>query len=178
MLVAILLRLGGALLVLLALFGWGQAFSRRLALRLPPFQSAALGFALFLLVGGLLGTFGLYGKSEIAAEIVLGDVFGIYFLARRGSSPALPANAWLRAIPFLGAGLLVLLTAQHGYWFIQGDDMQGYLPLIKKLADTGKLGNMPFSEKRVWDLGGVSILQAVFVEWFGASAVNLADLGI
>ncbi len=178
MLVAILLRLGVGLLVLLALFGLGQAFSRRLALRLPPFQSAAVGLALFLLIGGLLGTFGFYGKSEIAAEIVLGDALGIFYLARRAPAPVLPAAAWLSAIPFFVAGVLVLLTAQHGYWFIQGDDMQGYLPLIKKLADTGQLGNMPFSEKRMWDLGGISILQAVFVDWFGVSAVNLADLGI
>jgi len=170
------IRIAGAVLVLAALFGLGRAFSRCLGLRLAPFQCAAVGLGIFLIIGGLLGALGLYGKGEIAAEILLGDALGVFYLVRRAGP--LPAKVWRGAVPFFVAGLLVLLIAQHGYWFIQGDDMQGYLPLIKKLSDTGQLGNMSFSEKRMWDLGGVSILQAVFVGWFGVSAVNLADLGI
>ena len=180
MIFEILLRVVAALLVLAALFGFGEVLCGRLKLRLAPFQSATVGLCCFLVAGGLLGALGLYLKPVIAVEILGGVCAAVYCLLRRlrEGTGTTEFKGWLSALPFVAASLLVLLTAQHAYWFLQGDDMQGYLPLIRKLSDTGVLGDASFSEKRFFDLGGVSVLQAVFFGWFGASAVNLADLGV
>jgi hypothetical protein len=175
----ILLRLGAALLVLLSLFGFGETLSRRLALSSTPFQSATIGLCLFLAGGGFLGVAGLYGTVAVSVLIGAGVLLGLFHVFRRlVEQPAIGRSEAITALPFLVAGILVLLTAQHGFWFVQGDDMQGYLPLIKKLVQTGVLGSSSFSEKDFFDLGGASVLQGVFVGWFGVSAVNLADLGI
>ena len=174
----IILRLGSELVVLLSLFGWGEALCARLSLRVTPFQGAAIGLGAFLVLGGLLGALGLFGHFGSTLLVAAGVLPGLFYLHRRLRGTNFSKRDLLAAQPFLAAGLLAMAAAQHGFWFSPGDDMQGYLPLIKKLSDTGLLGDSSFSEKRLFDLGGASVLQSVFVGWINVSAVNLADLGI
>ena len=152
----IILRLGSELLVLLSLFGWGEAVCARLSLRMTPFQGGAIGLCVFVVLGGLLGALGCvrsFRCNPVVLVFSAGALAGLFYLRRRIRDTAFGWRDLWTALPFLAAGLAVMAVAQHGFWFSSGDDMQGYLPLIQKLSDTGVMGDSSFSEKRLLDLG-------------------------
>jgi hypothetical protein len=57
------------------------------------------------------------------------------------------------------------------------DDLRGYLPLARRLLDTGNL-NEPWSAHRVQSLGGFDLLRALPIAGLGDSAVGVAETAI
>ena len=157
----------------LALLGCGWTVLR--LLRLPERSVAAAGItgvAAFLFLGGLANGAHLLGATPMYVFVACGLACLLamlpHLLSRRPftstpmpSRPSLPG--WLPlalGCALLGALLVGNLTSR--VW--NTDDLDGYLPIAIKTAQTGSLQPDPFSERRLTTgLGGGSILDALML---------------
>lgn len=189
-----------ALLLLVALAGWGHLVAR-LANPSSPTPAtgiaAALGLAGVILLGGISQLAGIAGRPLLLVLAAVGTGLAAGLVADPTS--ALPDRfRRLRAAaaddPFLAAATLavVALALLHlagsvagNIWtnvdfrpFDPHDDEQSYLALVRRLLDTGTLGLDPFDSRRLASLGGQSLFQALAVAPLPLRAIHLADAGV
>lgn len=174
---------------LLAALGWGAAVGRLCGLRrVDAGLAMALGFALLIIVGGVLN---LAGVVTLTATLLLGGGGIVTLLAALTQARLRHHLVDVFTVPGASSAVRVLhgvvlaivaihfLGSAHAAAFNEDDDMQAYLMFPAKIAQTGHLGIDPFSGRRNESgLGGSYFLGATQLFFTDARASNLMDAGI
>jgi hypothetical protein len=142
---------------------------------------AGWGMALSLFIGGFLNLICMARPAILVIYVILGSaihIFTLFFRSRSGyrAKHLLPA----RLLNYLPAILLVTIyyagsVAITG--FNAGDDHLGYIPLVKRMLQTGTLIE-PFSLRRLAAFGGQTFLQAIILSVGSVKNMKLMDIGI
>jgi FtsH-binding integral membrane protein len=163
-------------LILISFAGWGDLAKRNLAPRADVDWGlrAAWGLAVTVAVGGLFCFLGLARAPVLVAWICGGvALFAQALLFGRrppgasavGSGDSLPRATPLGWESVLAAGVVcatafIYLSAAGHTFPNPSDDWPAYLPLVRKLLQTGTLVE-PFSVRRMAAYGGQTLLQAL-----------------
>jgi len=169
------------LLLLLSLTGWGSGLARWLfpGRRVSWGLRAAWGMGAVLAAGGALLLAGWARPGPLVGLVALGLV--LFFLDLGAARTAAPrTRPWVLA----ALALLYLLAATQALgWLLfnnynPNDDLIAYLPLAKKLIQTGTLVD-PFSLRRMAAYGGQEFLHALqYIAGTGAVHMHLMDRGV
>ncbi|MBA7465090.1 hypothetical protein ES707_00252 [subsurface metagenome] len=161
--------------LLLSFIGLGSLLSRFLfpQKEVDWGQRAAWGVALTIFLGGILNLFGAISRTTVLFLIEIGFFSFFFFDSRRLKDyllklPKSVIRLWHEdKIAVLGIFLvLILLLARYAAWVnvpfnFHTDDVHGYLVFPQKMLQTGSLGKEPFSERRIFALGGHSFLHVL-----------------
>ena len=139
---------------------------------------ACWGIVLTLAIAGVLMVFGLAGQSVLFTVALLGIVL---FLVECGLHLAVQGSAWeirgglnfRRLLPLLPAVCLLAFfyaTSVQTHTADPWDDWSAYLPMAKRLAQTGTLLD-PFSVRRLLTFGGQQVLDVQLLA--GGSFLNI-----
>jgi hypothetical protein len=178
-----------AALILASFAGWGSLLDRSLFGRRADLGLRMIwGASAVLFVGGVAGAASLVSRG-LMVTLLLGGVISLGFhvvrerdanlASLRFAARALRRNGLVTAI--LAAVLLgALLRALGGAADISSnpyDDDVAYLPMIKRLVQTGTLIE-PFSFRRLSALGGTTFFQALLTPHASYRHINTFDRGI
>src|SRR5262249_9225911 len=143
------LSLIGSVVVVASFAGLGRIVQRTFGERGAIYEAIALGFAVNLIIGGLLN---LLGAISLATLIPL-EIAGLlaFFLDRRQLIYEIKRYP-KQPYPFLVLSVFYLLSVTNGA-FNWSDDFNGYLIPVEKIIQTHQLGSDPFLIER---LGGLS----------------------
>jgi hypothetical protein len=178
------------LLVLLAFVGWGAGLNALLFRdRRADFGLRAIwGASAMLFVGGILAAASLYSRM---AGLVLVDIgliaFAVFLYRERHARVEALRFTW-RAARINGllsvlVGVLLFAALVHYLGGVADatsnpyDDDTAYLPMVRKLIDTGTLIE-PFSFRRLSALGGQTFYQALVVPHASYHQPHTFDRGI
>lgn len=183
--------------LLVSSYGWGRLAARWIYRRPPQSWSfsVALGFALWVFIGGILNAFNISTANAITFIWVLGLLFAVsltftFYLTETTprkqllavwqsfSDPISRPNAIGRLLPiisiFLASGFL-LTTIVPTFTFNYHDDFFKYFPRIVRMTQTGAVGGTPFDYVGIDSLGAHSFLQAFIVIYLPLQYVNGFD---
>lgn len=168
--------------------GWGGIVSRLTRVRAAWPEKAVLGVSLLVVVCGVLERAGMLSRQFYVAWTVVGLL--AWIPALRSVRPALRnpfrfhptldgrARWGLAALALLTAALFVLSARSTGRYNLY-DDGPAYCVFPEKVLQTGKLGEDPFSERRiVTSLGGKPTLDALALALAGSGRSHMLDTGI
>ncbi|MDP9170189.1 MAG: hypothetical protein M3N54_06205, partial [Acidobacteriota bacterium] len=182
-----------AVVILLAMIGWGDILHR--ILRLNDLRQWAVlgctGFAFTTFAGGLLNLAGIISPLTVAAYLAIG--FGATLLGRpdagmpEGSLKRLSraglviaiVAALLLSVRLLGS-LVVLSPTATPVTFNVFDDFQGYFVYPEKMIRTGSMGFDPYSLRRTatHSLGGSAFLKSMVLTLGSEQNFYLLDAGL
>jgi hypothetical protein len=167
------LSLIGSVLVLASFAGLGRIVQRTFGEQGAIYEAIALGFAVNLIIGGLLN---LLGAISLATVITI-EAAGLlaFFLDRRQLIYEIKKYP-KQLYPFLVISVFYLLSVTNGVFNWQ-DDFNGYLIPVEKIIQTHRLGSDPFLIER---LSGLShfYAQAFYALQFGYEHLSLFDPGL
>lgn len=176
------------LVTMLAFAGWGSWLHHVVRPRAPLDVGLRLvwGASVVVAFGGLLATMSWFGSRATLLLVCGGVVSALYFGFREARTIGRVTFVFgrkLRLAPaLLGVGLFVIamwgyLGAASDALVNPADDTVGYLPLVRRLLETGTLYE-PFSERRALVLGGHQLLQAVMLVRSRLDQLSLFDTGV
>jgi hypothetical protein len=166
-----------------AIFGYGLSGLRLLGLRRSSLAVAGvLGVSLWIALGGILNLLHLLRPAVFFTLVASGIVLlAVEILLRRREPKTTPAPFSLLSKLALAAAALLILTLIVGTMRVRSwgvDDIQGYLALGIKTAQTHALQPDPFSQRRVQaSMGGGSFLDALMYATGDIRAMNFIDSG-
>jgi hypothetical protein len=167
------LSLIGSVLVLASFAGLGRIVQRTFGEQGAIYEAIALGFAVNLIIGGLLNLLGAISLTTVIAIEIVGLL--AFFLDRRELIYEIKKYP-KQLYPFLVISVFYLLSGTNGA-FNWSDDFNGYLIPVEKIIQTHQLGSDPFLLQR---LGGLShfYAQAFYVLQLGYEHLSLFDPGL
>src|SRR5262249_17539046 len=168
------LSLIGSLVVVASFAGLGRIVQRTFREEGEIYEAIAVGFAVNLIIGGLLN---LFGAISLATVITI-EAAGLlaFFLDRRQLIYEIKKYP-KRPYPFLVVSAFYLLSVTNGA-FNWSDDFNGYLIPVEKIIQTHQLGSDPFLQERLVALGSHFYAQAFYVLQFGYEHLSLFDPGL
>ncbi len=188
---AYFLAFGWGICILMSFIGWGTLVGR---LALPGRQvswgqRAAWGMILSVIFGGLLNVFSLISGPLLLVYVGLGLVSWSWFSLHDGRATLMSIADSGRVLGNdrrLAAGTLLVLmlvavhyaTSVYSYKFNAHDDLQGYFVFPVKMLQIGSMGPDPFSERRMFSLGGQSFLHTFILCVASEHSLKLLDRGI
>ncbi|MBW4038689.1 MAG: hypothetical protein HIU91_07395 [Acidobacteria bacterium] len=174
-----------AVIVFLAIAGWGTAALRLLRVPKPSLPLAAIaGFSIFVFLGGCLN---LTQGISPAARLALIAVGVVCFLLIRPTlvparvdtqHPSTPRSSWTRPVLFLAACVFLIRfgASVHTSYYQHDDDYNFYLAAPVKMAALHAYAADPFSERRVMSsLGGNYFLQTLILSELPVEDIQMAD---
>jgi hypothetical protein len=167
------LALIGSILVVASFAGLGRIIQRTFREESAVAESIALGFAVNLIIGGLLNLLGAISLVTVIAVEIVGLV--ALFLDRRQLIYELKRYP-KQPYPFLVVSVFYLLCITTGV-FNWDDDFNGYLIPVEKIIQTHQLGSDPFLLSRLHGLSHF-YAQAFYVLQFGYEHLSLFDPGL
>jgi hypothetical protein len=169
---------------ILAFVGWGRTLELVVrcweggspSLPLPTGVAAGLGLAVSLVAAGPLVAIDLFLPGLGLAWLALGLVAALRLWRPVGGlRSSLQVRRGLQAVVLGIQAIYLTLHATLLASWSPFDDTVAYLPLIRRLSQTGGLIE-PFSQRRMGTLGGFTALQAVFGAGLGANTSFVADV--
>jgi hypothetical protein len=173
LIVSHVLPLIGSVLVLASFAGLGRIVQRTFGEQGAIYEAIALGFAVNLIIGGLLNLLGAISLTTVIAIEIVGLL--ALFLDRRRLIYELKKYP-KQAYPFLVVGVFYLLSVTNGV-FNWTDDFNGYLIPVEKIIQTHQLGSDPFLIERLTGLSHF-YAQAFYALQFGYAHLSLFDPGL
>ena len=172
---------GWGLCILLSFIGWGSLLREAILPKkdIDWGQRAAWGVGLSILVGGILNLFSAISRVTVISYVIIGILDFFLF-----SFPKNPSRLWREdKIAMLGIFLVFLLVfLRYAAWvtvpYFHTDDFHGYLVFPQKMLQAGSLGADPFSERRIYALGGHSFLQTLVFSFLQLQNLYIVDCGI
>ena len=167
------LSLIGSVLVVASFAGLGRIVQRTFREQGAIYEAIAIGFAVNLIIGGLLNLLGAISLATVVAIEIVGLL--ALFLDRRQFIYEIKKYP-KQLYPLLVVSVFYLLSVTNGA-FNWDDDFNGYLIPVEKIIQTHQLGSDPFLLER---LGGLShfYAQAFYVLQFGYEHLSLFDPGL
>jgi hypothetical protein len=158
--------------VVAALSGWKRISSERVRLDGP--MNIAIGFALFLAVGGFAVAANVAYFVPLLTWLIVGAILALVLFIRRADISERARHFELRvllpAVCALGGLALALAPVGLAKWS-EADDAPAYTYLSQRLLATGGLID-PFNSRRIQNYGGAELAQALVVKIAGTSAIN------
>jgi hypothetical protein len=178
-------------IILISFAGWGDLARRQLASKADVDWGlrAAWGMAVTVAAGGLLCFLGLARAPVLVAWLCGGVALfaqALLFSRHAGAayapdelSPGATRPGWelVLAVGVVGATAFIYLGAAGHTFPNPSDDWPAYLPLVRKLLQTGTLVE-PFSVRRMAAYGGQTLLQALTLVVAKDSQIQIFDGGI
>ncbi len=179
-----------SVLILLSVAGYGSLLLRLAGVRRAPLTTAAsAGFAVTLLLGGLLNLRGLIAVPVLYGFLALGLLAGALGWYQRGTAtePATPrittaSSEWLANALLLGFVCMFALrlgASVHTPYYQISDDYNFYLASPVKMLQTHHFAADPFSERRIMSsLGGNNFLEVLVLAALPVEDVQMADRAV
>ena len=179
-----------SMLILLSVAGYGSLLLRLAGVRRAPLTTAATsGFAVVLLLGGLLNLRGLIAVSVLYGLLALGLVAGALGWLQRGapteaarSQAATSSGSWAAGallLVFAAMFALRLGASVHTPYYQISDDYNFYLASPVKMLETHHFAPDPFSERRIMSsLGGNNFLEVLVLAALPIEDVQMADRAV
>ncbi|HKT80051.1 MAG TPA: hypothetical protein VJP86_07505 [Vicinamibacterales bacterium] len=140
----------------------------------------ALGLALTTIVGGPLNLFGWFSLTTVRIYLAIG-LAGTIVSAMGRVSPT--QTRWPRwaGVAVVGAGIVMIALSVVGgavHAFNPHDDLHAYLDFPVRMLQTGSLGADPFSERRMLEYGGQTVLYALVLGLVDVASVHILECGV
>lgn len=193
-----LFPLTASLLVLIGgftvFYGYGKFFAEKVlqmrGLGLGHF--ACIGYALFLCFCGYLEIFRLgsalfffiFSLVGLGCAISLTKMSSLNSLCNRvieyvGTLSKVKIGLFYLAIGLIVGFILTYLINLSAYPFNDGDDLQGYLVLSRRILDEGYQGGDVFNLRAiVQGFGGGNYINAFFLQWMPLRFIHIAEGGL
>ncbi len=177
-------------IVYLALVGWGWLAANLLRPRREPHWSmlAAWGLVVTTVLGGPVNLLGAISHLVVRAYVAAGVMALIVMVVRRRiQGRKRPDRMFVldrRSLLIGGAALvlsvmtLMAVVGGAARVFNPHDDFHAYLSFPVKMLEAGSLGSDPFSERRMLEYGGQSLLHAVMLGFVDLSQVHVVEFGV
>jgi hypothetical protein len=190
---SIFLAASWGLVLIVSFVGLGRLLNRILIPAFPAGwgQQAVFGMALSVIIGGWLNLLGIISPPVVLAIVLAGLMEIASALYRQRTriinvfQDKLQRYRENQYVPILV--LCVVLLAFLKYWgaaagahfsFNDMDDFTAYFAFPEKMLQTGGLGTDPFSERRLFGLGGQSFLQTFVLVLSPVGRLQVIDPGI
>ncbi|MCI0559465.1 MAG: hypothetical protein MN733_13305, partial [Nitrososphaera sp.] len=193
-------------LILIGCFwGWGYLIKKVLSPKQSSHwgEHLVLGLAIAIVLGGLANLIGIAGRLFLLGFVLIGFISGARvvwkhrelikqawenisgFLKNSMRQEGLVNTGWTSLGNWVGWATVVFLVflayskSVYTLAFNFGDDFQAYLVIPRYLVEIGHLPDDPFNARnQVTALGGLYLLQAFVLLFFGEQNINIIDRGI
>jgi hypothetical protein len=154
-------------------FGWGWAFYRLFRMERGTFpQTAAIGLAAVVFIGGLMNLARLAHPPALAAVAGTGVLFAIFALRERfpGERPSAVLAILISAVM-----IFTIATQLPPRIYNFHDDYQKYFAYPVRMVETGTVFGSPLSAMGLQALGAQAFLDGFVVGFFPIRYINAVD---